>query len=102
MEVKVCNMTSDRSYRPVANQFVITKYDNRGYTSKKFFQSYDSLIVLVDYTKKGRQIYLDKYYWDYSKTTGKYRNQLLGEGIEETRSKIKNGTYKLKDLNKSK
>ena len=100
MEVKVCNMTSDRSYRPVANQFVITKYDNRGYTSKRFFQSYDSLIVLEDYTKKGRQIYLDKYYWDYSRTTGKYRNKFLGEGIEETRSKIKNGTYKLKNLNK--
>ena len=32
----------------------------------------------------------------------KYRNQFLGEQIEETRSKIKNGTYKLKDLNKSK
>ena len=92
MEVKVSNMTSDRSYRPVANQFIITKYDNKGYKRKEFFQSYDSLIVFVDYSKKGRQIYLDEYYWDYSRTTGKYRNQFLGEQIEETRSKIKNGT----------
>ena len=99
MEVKVCNMTSDRSYRPVANQFVITKYDNRGYTSKRFFQSYDSLIVLVDYTRKGKQIYLDKYYWDYSRTTGKYRNQFLGEDIKTTRKKIKSGEYRLADLN---
>ena len=102
MEIKVSNMTSDRSYRPVANQFIITKYDSRGYKRKEFFQSYDSLIILVDYSKKGRQIYLDKFFWDYSTTTGKYRNQFLGERIDETRSKIKNGTYKLKDLNKSK
>ena len=33
--------------------------------------------------------------WDYSVTTGKYRNQFLGEGIKETREKIANGTYKI-------
>ena len=46
------------------------------------------------------QIYLDKVYWDYSVTTGKYRNQFLDEGIAETRKKIKEGVYILTDLNK--
>ena len=44
-------------------------------------------------------IYLDKHYWDYSRTTGKYRNEFLGEGIAETRKKIKSGEYRLVDLN---
>ena len=42
---------------------------------------------------------LDKIYWDYSRTTGKYRNQFLGEDIETTRKKIKSGEYRLADLN---
>ena len=45
------------------------------------------------------RVFLDEYYWDYSRTTGKYRNQFLGEYIDETRSKIKSGEYKLKNLN---
>ena len=44
-------------------------------------------------------IMLDKNYWDYSRTTGKYRNQFLGEDIKTTRKKIKSGEYKLWDLN---
>ena len=47
---------------------------------------------------KGK-IYLDEYYWDYSVTTGKYRNEFLGEGIAETRKKIASGEYILTDLN---
>lgn len=42
---------------------------------------------------------LDAYYWDYSVTTGYYRNQFLGEGIAETRKKIKSGEYLLANLN---
>ena len=42
---------------------------------------------------------MDKNTWDYSRTTGKYRNEFLGEGIAETRAKIKKGIYKLWDLN---
>ena len=42
---------------------------------------------------------LDKYYWDYSRTTGYYRNQFLGEGVADTRKKIASGEYKLADLN---
>ena len=44
-------------------------------------------------------VFLDKDRWNCSRTTSKYRNQFLGETINETREKIKNGTYKLKNLN---
>ena len=73
----------------VANQFIIT--DN----GDEYFQSYRSIIA-----KRSRgKIYLDDYYWDYSRTTGKYRNEFLGEGIAETRKKIASGEYILTDLN---
>jgi len=89
MKIKVKQMTSLRSYRPVANQFII-------YTSKgKYFQSYDSIIVAVEDGK----ITLDENTWNYSRTTGKYRNEFLGEKIAETRAKIESGEYELEDLN---
>lgn len=59
------------------------------------FQSYTSNIVF----KTEHRVYLDSIYWDYSTTTGKYRNQFLGESIAETRAKIKSGEYKLANLN---
>jgi len=89
MKIKVKQMTSPRSNRSVANQFII-------YTSEgKYFQSYDSIIVAIENGK----ITLDENTWDYSRTTGKYRNEFLGEYIEETRAKIESGEYELEDLN---
>ena len=88
--MKVYNMTSSRGNK-IANQFEI--YDKKG----SYFQSYNSIIVFIN--NKG-QVFLDEYYWDYSVTTGKYRNQFLGDyGIEETREKLASGEYKLKNLN---
>ena len=89
--MKVSNFTSNNGNK-IANQFLITE------KNKQTFQSYKSIIAVKDY--KTQKTYLDKYYWDYSVTTGKYRNQFLGEGIAETRRKIKEGIYKLKNLNK--
>jgi hypothetical protein len=87
--MKVENMTSPQGNK-VANQFIITDDDNNDY-----FQSYRSIIA-----KRSRgKIYLDEYYWDYSRTTGKYRNEFLNEGIAETRAKIKSGEYILTNLN---
>ena len=88
-KIHVQNMTSI-SGNPIANQFEIR--------TKKgvYFQSYDSIIVFID---NKRQVFLDTNFWDYSNTTGKYRNQFLGENIKETRKKIKSKEYKLKDLN---
>tara|TARA_R100001463_G_scaffold3898_2_gene15307 strand:- start:677 stop:940 length:264 start_codon:yes stop_codon:yes gene_type:complete len=86
--MKVENMTSARG-NTVPNQFIIT--DN----GDEYFQSYKSIIAK---RSKGK-IYLDDYYWDYSITTGKYRNEFLGEGIAETRKKIASGEYILTNLN---
>lgn len=88
---KVENMTSPRGNGEVPNQFIITTDDGR------YFQSYTSVIAFIPYGE-GHTI-LDENKWDYSTTTGKYRNQFLGENIEETRKKIKSGEYTLEDLN---
>ena len=86
--MKVENMTSPQGNK-VANQFLIT--DN----GDEYFQSYRSMIA----KRSQGKIYLDEYYWDYSVTTGKYRNEFLGEGIAETRKKIASGEYILTNLN---
>ncbi len=87
--MKVYNMESPNGNK-VANQFEI--YTDEG----KYFQSYRSIIAFKD--NKG-QVFLDDYYWDYSRTTGKYRNIFLGENRRATEEKIKSGEYKLKELN---
>ena len=93
-KIKVRNLVSPSSGREVANQFLITIHTAEGV--KKVFQSYRSVIAVQDEHGK---ITLDKYKWDYSATTGKYRNQFLGEGINDTRKKIEAGIYSLADLN---
>jgi len=82
---------SERSGKPVANQNII--YDDFG---NSFFQSYKTIIAKIS---NAGQTVLDKNYWDYSVTTGKYRNKFLNECIAETRKKINQGLYKLADLN---
>ncbi len=86
--MRVQNMTSARGNK-VANQFIIND------EGAEYFQSYRSIIA----KKSQGKIYLDEYYWDYSTTTGKYRNQFLNEGIADTRKKIQSGEYILTDLN---
>ena len=79
------------NFEGVVNQFIIST--NNGV----LFQSYNSIIAL----KRKGKIYLDKDYWDYSVTTGKYRNRFLGDdSIKETRKRIASGEYILTDLNK--
>lgn len=77
----------------VPNQFIII------YDGKEIFQSYESIIATKDYLSTGLKVTLDKRYWDYSVTTGKYRNQFLGETKRETQAKIDSGEYQLEDLN---
>jgi len=70
----------------VKNQFVIS--DNDG---NEYLQSYRSIIVRIDSEGKitlGRN-------WDYSKTTGRYRNLYLGETKKETEAKLLSGEYLL-------
>ena len=80
------------------NQFIIT--ENNG---NEIFQSYDSIIAKKSLWAMGTgtedRIELDQNYWDYSKTTSKYRNKFLDETTKETQAKIKSGEYILTDLN---
>ena len=85
--MKVENM--DEKSGKVANQFIIRDGGNT------FFLSYNSIIVKIS----GGETYLDADKWDYSTTTGKYRNMFLGETKKDTEKKIKDGTYKLVNLN---
>ena len=84
--MKVKNMIS-KSGNPVANQFIADgeHYGEQG----QFFQSYGSVIAFRPIN--GSSITLDSHYWDYSVTTGKYRNQFLGETKKETQAKIDSG-----------
>jgi hypothetical protein len=81
------NLTSSNGNK-VPNQIVIRN------ETLRIFQSYDSIIVKVE----GGQVYLDETYWNYSKTTSKYRNRFLGDSTKEIESKIKSGEYILTDL----
>ena len=83
-KIKVSN------YWGVPNQFVIA-INSVG----TYFQSYNSIIAV----KTPEGIKLDENTWDYSKTTGKYRNKFLNETKRETEQKIKQGLYKLVNLN---
>ena len=87
--VKVRNMKSSNG-NSVANQFEIETDD------ATYFQSYNSVIA----KRMIGVVYLDEYYWDYSTTTGRYRNMFLGETKKETQAKIDSGEYILTNLNK--
>ena len=88
-KVKVRNMRNNNN-NLVPNQFIISTDEG------VYFQSYNSTIVFVDEESK---VFLDENDWDYSRTTGKYRNIFLGENMSETRKKIKTGEYELTNLN---
>lgn len=81
-----------RTGKSVVNQYIIK-------TGKgSYFQSYDTHIAFV--SNKGK-VTLDKIYWDYSVTTSKYLNIFLNSTSLRTKQAIKDGTYKLRDLNKA-
>jgi len=90
--MKVDQFVNDNN-RAVANQFII--HEDNGNVA---FQSYNTIIAIKTYD--GR-IVLDSNNWNYSNTTGKYRNKFLRETKKETERKIKLGIYKLADLNHS-
>jgi len=89
LKVKVENMQSPNG-NDVPNQFIIQAREGR------YFQSYSTVIAFIPNNGK---VVLDENKWDYSKTTGKYRNIFLREDKKETIRKIDDGTYLLADLN---
>jgi len=87
--IKVLNMMSSQGNK-IPNQFVIVTPEG------DYFQSYNSVIAFIN--NEGR-VFLDKNKWDYSTTTGKYRNIFLGENKRLTEKRINNNNYVLIDLN---
>lgn len=87
--IKVRNLVGLNN-NPVSNQFMIDAPEG------KYFQSYQTIIIFWD---NDGSVTLDEDSWDYSVTTGKYRNLLLGEKKVQTERKIKSGEYKLVNLN---
>ena len=77
----VMNMTSS-SGNKVKNQFLI--WTDKG----QYFQSYQTVIAFRD--NEGN-VTLDRGRWDYSTTTGKYRNSFLGMNKAQTEKAIKAG-----------
>lgn len=88
MKTKVSNMTTPNG-NTAANQFIIETHNGI------YFQSYSSIIA----RKSNGKITLDPTYWDYSRTTVKYRNIFLRESTKETQAKIDSGEYKFANLN---
>ena len=87
---RIKNMQSSNG-NDVPNQFLI--YTDEG----TWFQSYSTIIAFKPF---GGKTQLDVRAWNYSVTTGKYRNQFLRETKKETERKIASGEYELVDLNK--
>lgn len=86
--LKVKNMTSTKGNK-IANQFIISD------SMIDIFQSYDSVIVKIDRLNNIISIY-DNY--DYSQTTGKYRNLFFNSmgfyelnSLQKLNNAIKNG-----------
>jgi hypothetical protein len=90
-KISVENMPSRNGEGRVPNQFRIFTEDGC------YFQSYSTVIAFKPI--RGGKIQLDKNAWDYSVTTGRFRNEFLRETKKETERKIKSGEYELVDLN---
>jgi hypothetical protein len=69
----VRNMTSTRTGRPVANQYIIEDDQDR-----EVFQSYRTVVAIKDYADGGK-ITLDTRALDYSVTTSRYLYAFLAE-----------------------
>ena len=95
--IAVQNMTSQKGNK-IANQFLIYGREQNGWFFK-LFQSYDTTIAKILTYDGTQHVFLDQDYWEYSTTTGKYRNIFLNEKKQDTLKKIKSGEYQLINLN---
>lgn len=80
--VRVSNLSSPRSWRPVANQYELVCENGIA------FQSYDSLIAV----RMNGYLYLTDYH-DYSNTTSKYATEWTGRSTKERREGLENGRF---------
>lgn len=91
------------SHDVIKNQFII--FGSIVYNKKRWrteiFQSYNTIIALqVTMPNHSPITVLDNNDWDYSTTTGKYRNKFLNYNKNVTLKKINDGSILLMDLNK--
>lgn len=101
MKLKIYPMYSTRS-----NGIVINQYKGKIQHANSitwYFQSYNTIIA--KFTTKNQKLYLDKNYWDISRTTLKYLKQFLYDFIghvskDDIRTKIKTKEIELINLNK--
>ena len=94
----VYNMTSPNGNN-VPNQFIVEETGNGAngnFIRRETFQSYSTVIAVRTIWEDKTELVLSKY-WDYSKTTGKYRDIFLHEDKKTTERKIKEGIYKVVD-----
>jgi hypothetical protein len=91
--VKVTPLKSPRTHKEVPNQLEIRVGDT------VYFQSYRSIVGAKSLEGGQCVVYLDPTYWNYSRTTSKYRSEFLGESTKDTQKKIDSGEYRLVDLN---
>jgi hypothetical protein len=99
--MKIENMTSGRGNK-IVNQFILTEEGCGAlgnFISRRVFQSYNTIIARITRWPDETRIELDADNWDYSVTTGKYRNLFLGETKKQTEKKIASGDYILANLN---
>ena len=94
----VSNMIGNTG-NPIVNQFVIT--DEASQTS--YFQSYDTIVAKMSRKGHYMETIIDTS-WDNprlggSKTTSKYLARFLMEPRKTTIDKIRNGVYRIENLN---
>lgn len=77
------------SYQSVSN--MANNQVNLSFENGRVFQSYNSVIAVKVF---GGKTYLTPH-WDYSNTTGQYRNKFLGCNKKECKQKIKSGEFEL-------
>ena len=94
----VSNMIGNTG-NPIVNQFVVT--DEASQTS--YFQSYDTIVAKMSRKGNYMETIIDTS-WDNprlggSKTTSKYLARFLMEPRKTTIDKIRNGVYRIENLN---
>jgi len=100
--MKIENLKSN-SGKNIANQFIVNDVTIKHvspdgtdfFYTGKMFQSYNSNIAFIT----DGYVLLDKNFWNYSRTTSKYRNIFLNETTKETLKKIESKEYILMNLN---
>jgi len=73
--------------RTVPNQYVMRL------NNCNVFQSYETVIAIHDY--KENVVYLNEDYYDYSRTTARYRNKFFDLTTKEIKEKIKEKQFLL-------